>query len=212
MTINLYSQNKNLSLISPKIRELISALENYSINNEDKFQNQIYIQFLEKLGFYPNKKIFNYEISYNLYDFTDQCLIYHLFLNSIQERTLDDSTLVMIFDKDTIHITAMKKGAIFHKFKTLEKNWKSKYYSQIKCDDMKTINNFIKALSNSFGGFDLALCCINNEEKKEEYENKIKQIKEFIDEKIQERVRIFAYYEEKFIVDMLKYIQMFSDE
>ena len=212
VTINLYSQNKNLSLISPKIRELISALENYSINNEDKFQNQIYIQFLEKLGFYPNKKIFNYEISYNLYDFTDQCLIYHLFLNSIQERTLDDSTLVMIFDKDTIHITAMKKGAIFHKFKTLEKNWKSKYYSQIKCDDMKTINNFIKALSNSFGGFDLALCFINNEEKKEEYENKIKQIKEFIDEKIQERVRIFAYYEEKFIVDMLKYIKMFSDE
>ena len=210
--INLYCANKNLSHISPKIRELISSLENYSINNEDKFMNKIYIQFLEKLGFYPNKKISNYEIKYNLYDFTDQCLIYHLFLNHIQERKLKNSTLVMIFDKESIHITAMNKGTIFNKYKTLEKNWKAKYYSQMKYDDMKSICNFIKALSNSFKGFDLVLCSINNGEKNEEYENKFKQIKQFVDEKLEEQIRVFVYYEDKFIVDMLKYIEMFLDE
>ena len=210
--INLYCQNKNLSLISPKIRDLISTLQNYSINNEDKFQNKIYIQFLEKLGFYPNKKISNYEIKYNLYDFTDQCLIYHLFLNHIQERSLNESTLVMIFDSEMIHITSMNKGTIFHKFKTLEKNWKGKYYSAIKYDDMKSIYNFIKAMAESFDGFDLVLCSINNEEKKEEVENKFKEIKQFTDGKIVEQIRVFIYYEDKFIVDILKYIETFSDE
>ena len=210
--INLYCQNRNLSLISPKIRDLISTLQNYSINNEDKFQNKIYIQFLEKLGFYPNKKISNYEIKYNLYDFTDQCLIYHLFLNHIQERSLDESTLVMIFDSQMIHITALNKGIIFHKFKTLEKNWKGKYYSTIKFDDMKSICNFIKAMAGGLGGFDLVLCSINNEEKKEEFENKFKEIKQFTDGKIAEQIRVFIYYEDKFIVDILKYIETFADE
>ena len=210
--INLYCQNRNLSLISPKIRDLISTLQNYSINNEHKFQNKIYIQFLEKLGFYPNKKISNYEIKYNLYDFTDQCLIYHLFLNHIQERSLDESTLVMIFDSQMIHITAMNKGIIFHKFKTLEKNWKVKYYSTIKFDDMKSICNFIKAMAGSLGGFDLVLCSINNEEKKEEFENKFKEIKQFTDGKVAEQIRVFIYYEDKFIVDILKYIETFADE
>ena len=210
--INLYCQNQNLSLISPKIRDLISTLQNYSINNDDKFQNKIYIQFLEKLGFYPNKKISNYEIKYNLYDFTDQCLIYHLYLNHIQERRLDESTLVMIFDKENIHITALNKGAIFHKFKAFEKNWNAKYYSLIKYDDMESINNFIQAMSGSTGGLDLVLCSINNEEKKEEFENKFKQIKEFIEENVEERIRLFVYYEDMFIVDILKYIETFSDE
>jgi len=210
--INLYCQNKNLSLISERIKELISALQDYSINNDDKFQNKIYIQFLEKLGFYPDKKISNYDVKYNLYDFTDQCLIYHLFLNHIQERHLDNSALVMIFDKDTIHITSMNQNVIFNQFKTWEKNLKVKYYSQIKYDEIKTIFNFIKALAESFEGFDLVLCSMNNEEKKEEMENKFKQIKQFTDEKVEEGIRLFVYDEDKFIVDMLKYIEMFSDE
>jgi len=167
---------------------------------------------LEKLGFYPDKKISNYEVKYNLYDFTDQCLIYHLFLNHIQERHLDNSALVMIFDKDTIHITSMNQNVIFNQFKTWEKNLKVKYYSQIKFDEIKTIFNFIKALAESFEGFDLVLCSMNNEEKKEEIENKFKQIKQFTDEKVEEGIRLFVYDEDKFIVDMLKYIEMFSDE
>ena len=50
VSINLYSLNKNLSKIAPKIKELISALEDYSINNGDQFENQVYIQFLQKLS------------------------------------------------------------------------------------------------------------------------------------------------------------------
>ena len=210
--INIYSQNKNLSQVSQKIKEIIYALEDYSINNEDKSQNQMYIQFFEKVGFYPDKKICNYEIKYNLYNFTDQCLIYHLYLNHIQEREMDNSTLVMIFDKNAIHITALNQNVIFNKFKTLEKKWKKKYYSEIKFDDIKTVNNFILAVVNTFEGLDLVLCNINNEENKEDIENKFKQIKQFIDEKLEEGIRTFIYDEDKLIAESLKYIGMFGDE
>ena len=210
--INIYSQNRNLSQVSKKIKEIISALEDYSINNENKYQNKIYIQFFEKIGFYPDKKISNYEIKYNLYDFTDQCLIYHLYLNHIQERESDNSTLVMIFDKNAIHITGMDKNVIINKFKNLEKKWKTKYYSQIKFDDIKTVCNFIFAVVETFEGLDLVLCSINSEENKEDIENKFKQIKQFIDEKIEEGIRTFVYDEEKLIAETLKYIGMFGDE
>ena len=209
--INIYSLNKNLSKKSPKIKELISALEDYSINNVDQVENYIYVQFLQKLGFYPDKNISNYTIKYNLYDFTDQCLIYHLFLLHIQEISVESSTLVMIFDRDTIHITAMNEGAIYTKFKSLEKNWMEKYYSKIKMDDYKSICDFISNLSDTFDGLDLVLCYINNEEKKEDLGNMFKLIKEFVEEKIDEQINVYIYNEENYITHVLKYIGMFSE-
>ena len=212
VSINLYSLNKNLSKIAPKIKELVSALEDYSINNGDQFENQVYIQFLQKLGFYPDKKIANYEIKYNLLDFTDQCLIYHLFLNHIQEKPVESSTLVMIFEKDALHITSLNEGAINDKFKEIEKNWKSRYYSKIKMDDFKSICNFISSLSDTFDGLDLVLCHYNNEEKREELDNMFKLIKGFVEEKIDEPINVYIYNEDNFIVHVLKYIEMFSEE
>ena len=98
-----------------------------------------------------------YEITYNLYDFTDQCLIYHLFLNHCKEKFVESPTLVMIFDKDVLHITAMNEGGIYSKFKSLENSWKQKYYSKLKMDDFKSIVDFIAAVSDSFDGLDLVL-------------------------------------------------------
>ena len=210
--INVFSQNNNLSKNSPKVKELISALEDYSINNNDQFQNKIYIQFLQKLGFYPDKKIENYDLKYNLYDFTDQCLIYHLYLTHIQEIPVESSTLVMIFNKDILNITALNEGAIYHNFKKLEKNWSDKYYSKIKMNDLKSICNFISSLSDSFDGLDLALCCINNDEKKEEIYNLFKQIKIFVEENIDEQINVYIYDENDFISDIIKYIGLFCDD
>ena len=212
VSINLFCLNKNLSQISPKIKELISALEDYSINNGDQFENQVYIQFLQKLGFYPDKKIANYEIKYNLFDFTDQCLIYHLFLNHIQEKPVESSTLVMIFEKDSLHMTSLNEGAINDKFKEIEKNWKSRYYSKMKMNDFKSICNFISSLSDTFDGLDLVLCHYNNEEKKEEYDNMFKLIKGFVEEKIDEPINVYVYNEDNFIVHIFKYIELFSEE
>ena len=210
--INLYCQNKNLALISPKIKETINALNEYSINNVDKEQNKIYEQFLQKLGFYPDKKIGGYEIEYNLYDFTDQCLIYHLFLNHIQQKYVESSTLVLIFDKYSVQVSALNEGAIYNKFNSLENEWKKKYYSKIKMDDFKSIVDFIAAISDSFDGLDLILCSMDNDEKKDELLDLFKQIKKYVEEKIDEPINIYIYNEDNFISKIFKYIDLFSDE
>ena len=211
VSINLYSLNKNVSKISPKIKELISALEDYSINNGDQFENQVYIQFLQKLGFYPDKKLDGYQISYNLLDFADQCLIYHLYLVHCQEKFVESSTLVLIFDKDDIHVTAMNEGAIFTKFKKLESDWNDKYYSKLKNDNYESIVNFIKGISDSFDGFDLVLGYINNEEKKDDLLAMFEMIKKYVSEKVEEPINVYIYKEEEFIVNLFKYISLFSD-
>ena len=209
--IDLFSLNKNLSYLSPKIKDIISALQNYSINNEDQYQNQAYIQFYQKLGFYPDKKISNYKINYNLYDFTDQFLVYHLFLNYIQEIPVKNNILVIIFGHDDLYMTIMNEGAIYNKFKLLEKNWKDKYYSNLKIDDYQSICNFILALSDTLNEYDLVLCSINNDEKKEEMKNMYKLIKEFIEEKLDDQINLYIYDESNYIVNALKYIELFSE-
>ena len=210
--VNLYCQNKNLALISQKIKEKISALNEYSINNVDKYQNKIYEQFLQKLGFYPDKKIGGQEIIYNLYDFSDQCLIYHLFLNHIQQKYVESSTLVLIFDKYNINVSALNEGAIYNKFNSVENSWKKKYYSKLKKDDFQSIVNFIAAISDSFDGLDLILCFMDNDEKKDELLALFKQIKKYVEEKIDEPINVYVYNEDNFISKIFKYIDLFSDE
>lgn len=141
---------------------------------------------MQKLGFYPDKKVGGYEIEYNLYDFPDQCLIYHLFLNHIQQKYVESSTLVLIFDKHSINVSALNEGAIYNKFNSLENGWKKKYYSRIKMDDFKSIVDFIAAISDSFDGLDLILCYMDNDEKKDELLDLFKQIKKYAEEKIDE--------------------------
>ena len=209
ITINLFCQNKNLALISNKIKGLINTLKDSSINNMSLIQNKVCEQFLQKLGFNPDKKIGEYEIIYNLYDFSDQCLLYHLFLINCQEKYDENSTLVMIFDKNYLHVTAMNEGGIFTKFKSLENNWNEKYYSKLKMDDFNSIVEFIGATSESFEGLDLVLCYMNNEDKKDELLELFKKIKENYDEKIDEEIKIHIYQEDDLIKKVFKYIDCF---
>ena len=210
--VNLYCLNKDLSSVSNKIKELINALKDVSINNEDLSQNKICEQFLQKLGFNPDKKIEQYQITYNLYDFSDQCLIYHLFLVHCQDVLIENPTLVMIFDKNYVHVTAMNEDSIYYRFKSLESKWKDKYYSKLKNDDLKSITNFIAASFDSFNGIDLVLCSMNNEEKKDDMVELFKRIKEFAVEKLDEEMNVYIYEEGELIKKVIKYIWLFSEE
>ena len=205
VAINLFCQNKNLALISNKIKGLINALKDSSINNMSLIQNKVCEQFLQKLGFNPDKKVGEYEVTYNLYDFSDQCLLYHLFLINCQEKYDENSTLVLIFDKNSLHVTAMNEGGLFTKFKSLENNWNEKYYSKLKMDDLNSIVDFIGATSESFEGLDLVLCYMNNEDKKDELLELFKKIQENFDEEI----KIHIYPEDDLIKKVFKYIDCF---
>ena len=210
--VNLYCLNKDLSSVSNKIKELINALKDVSINNEDLSQNKICEQFLQKLGFNPDKKIEQYQITYNLYDFSDQCLIYHLFLVHCQDVLIENPTLVMIFDKNYVHVTAMNEDSIYYRFKSLESKWKDKYYSKLKNDDLKSITNLIADSFDSFNGIDLVLCSKKNEKKKDDMVELFKRIKEFAVEKLDEEMNVYIYEEGELIKKVIKYIWLFSEE
>ena len=167
---------------------------------------------MQKLGFNPDKKIEQYQITYNLYDFSDQCLIYHLFLVHCQDVLIENPTLVMIFDKNYVHVTAMNEDSIYYRFKSLESKWKDKYYSKLKNDDLKSITNFIAASFDSFNGIDLVLCSMNNEEKKDDMVELFKRIKEFAVEKLDEEMNVYIYEEGELIKKVIKYIWLFSEE
>ena len=212
IVINLYSQNKNLSQISTKIKDLITALKDYSVDMVDQTENKICEQFLKKLGFNPDKKLGEYEITYNLFDFSDQCLLYHLFLIHCQEKEESNSTLVMIFDKNDLHITAINEGDIFTKFKSLENKSKQKYYSKLKKDDFKSIADFITLINDSFSGMDLVLCYMNNDEKKDDLLALFKQIKEYAIDELDEEMNVYIYNEDDLVRKMIKYIWLFAEE
>ena len=105
----------------------------------------------------------------------------------------------------------MNEGEIYTKFKSLENNWKQKYFSELKMDDFESIVNFISAISDTFEGLDLVLCYMDNEDKKENLLDLFKQIKEYISEKMEEPINVYIY-EENFIRKIFKYIFLFSDE
>jgi hypothetical protein len=163
LLINIYSQNKDLTLTSKKLKDLVGALKDNSLNNMDEKQSKLYSLFVQKIGFCPDKKLGKYEINYQLYDFSDQCLIYHLFLNNVQGKKSQNSTLVLIFDKYSLNVTALNDGAIFTKFNSLENSWDKKYYSKLKMDVFKSITDFITAISESFEGLDLVLCYMDKQ-------------------------------------------------
>ena len=51
LLINIYSQTKDLTLVSKKIKDLVSALKDNSINNMEPNKSKIYTQFIQKIGF-----------------------------------------------------------------------------------------------------------------------------------------------------------------
>lgn len=76
-------------------------------------------------------------------------------------------------------------------------------------DNLKSITDFITAISESFEGFDLVLCYMDNEEKKNNLLDLFKQIKEYTAEKIDESTKVYIYNEDNFIKKYLN-IQGYS--
>ena len=210
--INIYSQNMDLTLTSKKIKDLVGALKDNSLNNMDANQSKFFSLFVQKIGFCPDKKLGQHEITYQLYDFSDQCLIYHLFLSNLQGKKSQNSTLVLIFDKYSLHVAAMNDGAVYTKFNSLENSWDKKYYSKLKMDNFKSIADFITAISESFEGLDLVLIYMDNEEKKNNLLDLFRQIKEYTAEKIDESTKVYIYNEDNFVKKIFKYIGLFSNE
>ena len=212
--ISIFSQNRELSSLSTEIEDKIKALNVSTINNS--INDTEYVNYLEKIGFYPSEIIEGYKVEYKLYDLCEQSLVYYLYLSNIKNIQNKKSILFIQFDKLVVNASVFNEGAIFSKLKGKKEkdvNWKSSYFNNINISDVNSILDFLENANDTFEGIDLVLNYVDNDD--ENKQNKLKElfntIKKHCQEKINPPVQVHIYNQNEIANNVFKYINCFYD-
>ena len=204
--ISIFSQNRELSSLNEEIAEKINTVKSNSINNSTN--DPEYINYLEKIGFYPSEEIEGYKnkIEYKLYDLCEQSLIYYLFNSKTQNIEIKKSVLFILLDEKVVNAAVFNEGAVFSNFKG-----KKNYLNNININDENSVLNFLENANETFEGIELVLSCVDCKENKgKKFEGLIEKIKKYCEEKIKVNVTIC---EENQITDnVFRYMNLFYDE
>ena len=202
--ISIFSQNRELSSLNEEIAEKINAVKSNSINNSVK--DPEYINYLEKIGFYPGEKIEGYEnkIDYKLYDLCEQGLIYYLFNCKTQNKEIKKSVLLMLFDDKVVKNAAIfNEGAVFSNVKG-----KKNYLNNININDENGVLDFLENANDTFEGIELVLSCFDYKEKEgKKLEELIEKIKKCCEEKL--KINVTVCEESQISHNVLKYMNLF---
>ena len=201
--ISIFSQNRELSSLNEEIAEKINAVKSNSINNSVK--DPEYINYLEKIGFYPGEKIEGYEnkIDYKLYDLCEQGLIYYLFNCKTQNKEIKKSVLLMLFDDKVVNAAIFNEGAVFSNVKG-----KKNYLNNININDENGVLDFLENANDTFEGIELVLSCFDYKEKEgKKLEELIEKIKKYCEEKL--KINVTVCEESQISHNVLKYMNLF---
>jgi hypothetical protein len=201
--ISIFSQNRELSSLNEEIAEKINAVKSNSINNSVK--DPEYINYLEKIGFYPGEKIEGYEnkIDYKLYDLCEQGLIYYLFNCKTQNKEIKKSVLLMLFDDKVVNAAIFNEGAVFSNVKG-----KKNYLNNININDENGVLDFLENANDTFEGIELVLSCFDYKEKEgKKLEELIEKIKKCCEEKL--KINVTICEESQISHNVLKYMNLF---
>ena len=201
--ISIFSQNRELSSLNEEIAEKINAVKSNSINNSVK--DPEYINYLEKIGFYPGEKIEGYEnkIDYKLYDLCEQGLIYYLFNCKTQNKEIKKSVLLMLFDDKVVNAAIFNEGAVFSNVKG-----KKNYLNNININDENGVLDFLENANDTFEGIELVLSCFDYKEKEgKKLEELIEKIKKCCEEKL--KINVTVCEENQISHNVLKYMNLF---
>ena len=201
--LNIFSLNHNLSSYNEKTGEILDALTTKTINNSINYE---VINSIKKIGIFSsiNKKIPN--LNYQIFYFTDLSLIYFLY-KSIEEKIyLQNSLLLINFDKYTSNVTIFNEGGIYNNLKGFPYN--NNNYEEIKNNYI----SFIEKANNSFDGILLVITFTDLDDNlKQLVFGIINQIKETCT-KLDPPVKVYFYDDDKFISEVFKYIHIFYKE
>ena len=201
--ISIFSQNRELSSLNEEIAEKINAVKSNSINNSVK--DPEYINYLEKIGFYPGEKIEGYEnkVDYKLYDLCEQGLIYYLFNCKTQNKEIKKSVLLMLFDDKVVNAAIFNEGAVFSNVKG-----KKNYLNNININDENGVLDFLENANDTFEGIELVLSCFDYKEKEgKKLEELIEKIKKCCEEKL--KINVTVCEESQISHNVLKYMNLF---
>ena len=201
--LNIFSLNHNLSSYNEKTGEILDALTTKTINNSINYE---VINSIKKIGIFSsiNKKIPN--LNYQIFYFTDLSLIYFLY-KSIEEKIyLQNSLLLINFDKYTSNVTIFNEGGIYNNLKGFPYN--NNNYEEIKNNYI----SFIEKANNSFDGILLVITFTDLDDNlKQLVFGIINQIKETCT-KLDPPVKVYFYDDDTFISEVFKYIHLFHKE
>ena len=203
IVISIFSQNRELSSLNEEIAEKIKAVKSNSINNSVK--DPEYINYLEKIGFYPGEKIEGYEnkIDYKLYDLCEQSLIYYLFNSKTQNKEIKKSVLLMLFDDKVVNAAIFNEGAVFSNVKG-----KKNYLNNINISDENGVLDFLENANDTFEGIELVLSCFDYKEKEgKKLQELIEKIKKYCEEKL--KINVTVCEESQISHNVLKYMNLF---
>ena len=202
--LNIFSLNHNLSSNNEKIGKIIEALTTKSINNSINYE---VINTIQKIGLFPLlniQKIPN--LMYQIYYFTDLILIYFLY-KSIQEKIYIQNSLMLIhFDKYTSNATIFNEGGIYNNLKGFPYN--NNNYEAIKDNYL----SFIDKANDSFDGLLLIFTFTDlSDDIKNIVFNLINDIQD-VCSKLDPPVQVFFYHDDTFVFEVFKFIQIFFDD
>jgi hypothetical protein len=199
--ISIFSQNRELSSLNDDIAEKINALKSKSINNS--VNDPEYINYLEKIGFYPGEEIEGYKIDFKLFDLCEQNLIYHLFSSKVKNEEIKKSVLFMLFDEKVVNAAVFNEGAVFSNFKG-----KKNYLNNININDENGVLNFLENANDTFDGIELVVNCFDYKgDKKKKLENLVEKIKKYCEERI--KVNVIICDEKQITNDVFNYMYLF---
>ena len=199
--VSIFSQNRELSSLNDDIAEKINALKSKSINNS--VNDPEYINYLEKIGFYPGEEIEGYKIDFKLFDLCEQNLIYHLFSSKVKNEEIKKSVLFMLFDEKVVNAAVFNEGAVFSNFKG-----KKNYLNNININDENGVLNFLENANDTFDGIELVLNCLDYKgDKKKKLENLVEKIKKYCEERI--KVNVIICDEKQITNDVFNYMYLF---
>ena len=213
--ISIFSLNRDLSTLYKDVEDQINALNVSTINNT--ISDNECINYLEKIGFYPNESLEGYNVHFKLYDLCEQSLIYHLYSLYLKDDFPKKSVLFMQFDKLVVNASVFNEGAIFSKLKgkkEKDSKWKSSYFNNININDVNGILDFLENANDTFEGIDLVLSHVDtsDDERKSKLMALFEKIKKHCKEAINPPVQVFVYANNEIENNVFKYMNLFYEK
>ena len=195
LLISIFSQNGNLTKNNKDLKEQLEDC----INQEDK-------KYIKYIGFIPDKKIYDFNVKYKLYDLNEQLVINHKLLKNKKEedrKKISIKPLLLIhFNKNKLKTIFFHKGELHTEYTCPNSN--EIEFKDININKEEEIFNLIKELNAGMNEIEVIFRKNKNLEKKEI--DLIERIKIYCKEKIEPSVPFFEYNTKDIYKNIIKYI------
>ena len=195
--LSIYSQNRDLSDLNEEIAEQIKSVISSKKDNN-------HINYLKKIGFYPEEEIEGYKLDIKLYDLCEQSLIYHIIKTKSENKEITKPILFMIFDEKVVNASIFNKNSVLSEL-TDKKN----YLSNVDISDENKVFEFLENVNETMKGIELVLSWVDCKDKKK-IEELIEKIKKFCEEKL--KVNVVVYNENDMGKNVFKYMNLFYED